>query len=287
MPQTGFHCIVDFVDVPFENCIDCAATRGRCQFTASILRGMVEQAHGRAPDAPNSVSVTTLTGCGRQAYLKETEAFSQRPDQQYWAYRGTLAHAMVERGAGDDAIIERRFARELRLPSGRAITITGRPDEIVPARTLLVEYKTTDRPPKVPAVQHVAQMNAYRWLVAPEYPVERLGLVYLTMRGVHKASAPIWPEEQVERFLGERAAELVRARETGEWPSLTEDTWMCSYCPVAEVCKRGQLPAGPVLADGRADAPAEPGPTARPDDAEPDDLDEWDPAERGELAAAR
>jgi CRISPR/Cas system-associated exonuclease Cas4 (RecB family) len=330
VPQQGFHCIVDFVDVPYSACVECAATKGRCQFTASLLRGMAEQSEGRQPDAPGSASVTSLTGCARQTFLKETEPFYQRPDEQYWAYRGTIGHTMVERGAGEDVVAERRFARELRLPSGRTLTITGRPDEIVPGRKLLVEYKTTDRPPRTPSLHHIAQLNAYRWLVAPEHPIERLGIVYLTMRGVQKASVPIWPDEQVERFLGERAAGLVQARETGEWPAMTEDTWMCNYCPVAEACQRGPVVQSPPTdeaqnrvgaalvmtnaaqvadvgavsgpADGAAEAvrsvtvrmslpvlastaPDDPGAESEPI-VEPDDLDEWDPTERGELVAA-
>jgi len=334
MPQQGFHCIVDFVDVPFRACVECAATQGRCQFTASLLREMAEQSRSRAPDEPSSASVTTLVGCVRQAYLKEAEEFYQRPDEQYWAYRGTIGHTMVERGAGEDVIAERRFARELRLPSGRTLTIAGRPDEVSPGRKLLVEYKTTDRPPKTPSLQHVAQLNAYRWLVAPEHSVERLGIVYLTMRGVEKASVAIWPDVQVERFLAERAAELIQARETGAWPAMTEDTWMCNYCPVAHACKHGPLPEAALhgapavdtpdrttastfsvdalLLDATvapdslalAAAPARGAAPVRmalpvvsapvPEDVgaepepivEPADLDEWDPAERGELVAA-
>src|SRR5690242_17694280 len=119
VPQQGFHCIVDLEDVAFERCIECAATQGRCQLTASLLRGMAEQARTRnAEDAARvdavradidndgrrllplpmvgdraadladdegdldpamtgrpipALSVTALTGCVRQAYLKATE----------------------------------------------------------------------------------------------------------------------------------------------------------------------------------------------------------------------
>jgi CRISPR/Cas system-associated exonuclease Cas4 (RecB family) len=235
MPQQGFHCIVDFVDVPFEQCINCAATQGRCQFTASLLRGMADEAKRREHDR---ISVSTLTGCVRQSYLQATHGYYQRPDQQYWAYRGSIAHAMVERGAGDGTIAEQRFERELPLPSGRSVTISGQPDEIVPTRQLLVDYKTVERPPREPSVQHIAQLNCYRWLVAPEHDVNTLGIVYLSMRGVKKVGVPIWPDGQAERFLAERAASLVQARETGEWPDMTEDTWMCRFCPVAEPCGR-------------------------------------------------
>jgi CRISPR/Cas system-associated exonuclease Cas4 (RecB family) len=245
MPQRGFHCIVDFVDVPYQSCVDCAATEGRCQFTASLLRGMADQARQRDDSA---ISVTSLTGCVRQSYLKATGDYYQRPDYQYWAYRGTLGHTLAERGAGPETVSERRFERALALPSGKSLPIVGHPDEIVPGRSLLVDYKTTDRPPRTPSPQHVAQLNCYRWLVAPEYEIDRLGIVYLTMRGVRKVAVPVWPDGQAERFLVERAASLAYARETGQWPAMTEDTWMCAYCPVAEPCASGptaNVPEGP------------------------------------------
>jgi hypothetical protein len=186
-----------------------------------------------------ALSVTALTGCVRQAYLKATEPYYQRPDQQYWAYRGTLGHLLAERGAGPSTVAEQRFERELRLPNGRQVAITGRPDEIDPARGLLIDYKTTDRAPRQPSPLHIAQLNAYRWLVAPYYQIERLGIVYLTMKGVQKASVPIWPDGQIERLLQERAGALAEAYAGGEWPALTEDRWMCTYCPVTAACEQG------------------------------------------------
>ena len=259
MPQQGFHCIVDLEDVSFESCIECAATLGRCQLTASLLRGMASQARSRATSRVAlegaepallqasagalatipAISVTDLTGCVRQAYLKETEPYYQRPDQQYWAYRGTLAHLLAEQGAGPGIVAEHRFTRELQLPNGTVVPISGQPDEVDPRRGLLIDYKTTDRAPRQPSPLHIAQLNAYRWLVSPEYAIERLGIVYLTMKGVTKASVPIWPEGQVERFLRERASALVEAYAGGDWPAMTEDRWMCGFCPVAAACERG------------------------------------------------
>ena len=258
MPQQGFHCIVDLEDVSFQACVECAATRGRCQLTSSLLRGMAEQAQARdaersaidAPTVPSpepgearpplpAFSVTELTGCVRQAYLKATEPYYQRPDQQYWSYRGTLAHLLAERGAGPGVVSERRFERALRLPSGRLVTVTGKPDEIDPSRGLLIDYKTTDRPPRQPSPLHIAQLNVYRWLVSPQYEIDRLGIVYLTMKSVQKAPVPIWPAGQAERFLQERAGALAEAYAGGDWPDLTEDRWMCGFCPVSAACERG------------------------------------------------
>ena len=78
--------------------------------------------------------------------------------------------------------------------------------------------------------------------MAPEYEIDRLGIVYLTMKGVQKAAVPIWPDGQVERLLQERAGALADAHAGGAWPELPEDRWMCSYCPVQAACERG--PAG-------------------------------------------
>jgi hypothetical protein len=288
VPQQGFHCIVDLEDVSFDACIECAATLGRCQLTASLLRGMAEQARARNadderrlgtgsgagtvlalpmlgdlepdlgdgefdetavledPESPPSaaipaLSVTALTGCVRQAFLKTTEPYYQRPDQQYWSYRGTLGHLLAERGAGPDIVAEQRFERELRLPSGREVTITGKPDEIDPARGLLIDYKTTDRAPRQPSPLHIAQVNVYRWLVGPEFAIDRLGIVYLTMKGVKKASVPVRPDGHVERFIQERAGALAEAYAGGDWPGLTEDRWMCGFCPVVSACERGAV----------------------------------------------
>ncbi|MCC6178040.1 MAG: PD-(D/E)XK nuclease family protein [Chloroflexi bacterium] len=257
MPQRGYHCIVDFEDVSFDACIGCAATKGRCQFTASILRGMADQAKARevehaadptgAAGALPKLNVTSLVGCLRQAYLKTTEDYYQRPDQQYWAYRGTIGHTMAERGAGEHVVAEQRFDRALRLPNGLTVTITGRPDEIDPSRSLLIDYKTTDRPPRTPSPLHIAQLNLYRWLVAPVYQIDRLGIVYLTMRGVQKAAVPVWPDGQAERFSIEAAGALADAFIVGTWPAMTTDTWMCRSCPVAATCERGPLPSLPAL----------------------------------------
>lgn len=282
MPQQGFHCFVDFEDVSFDACITCAATRGRCHLTASVLRGMADQARaraasealpavgqGRAPADDDSstrtsepaplpkLSVTALVGCTRQAYLKATEPYYQRPDQQYWSYRGTLGHLLVAGGAGPEVVSEQRFERELRLPTGRVVTITGQPDEIDPARRLLIDYKTVERPPRTPSPTHIAQLNLYRWLVAPSYPIDRLGIVYLTMRATRKVEVPIWPDGQVERYLYERAGGLAEAFAGGAWPELTEDRWLCDYCPVLAACQRGPAPPEPdgaLEVDGAAEA---------------------------------
>ena len=202
---------------------------------------------GEGSFAVPKLSVTSLVGCVRQAYLKATVPYFQRPDHQYWAYRGTLGHLLTERGAGAEVIAEQRFERELHLANGHTITITGHRTRSIRPGKLLLDYKTTDRAPKTLSPMHIAQLNVYRWLVAPHYEIERLGIVYLTMRETKKASAPIWPEGEVERYLAERAGALAEAYASGTWPEMTEDTWLCSYCPVAEACKR----AGPAGEQGQ------------------------------------
>ena len=97
------------------------------------------------------------------------------------------------------------------------------------------------RVPRTLSELHIAQLNVYRWLVTPQHEIERLGLVYLTMRETKKVAAPIWPDGQVERYLVERAGPLAEAFATGTWPGMTMDTWLCRYCPVAVTCEIGEV----------------------------------------------
>ena len=199
-----------------------------------------------APSEAIPLSVTALTGCVRQAFLKSTEPYYQRPISSTGRI-GTLGHLLAERGPG--VVAERRFERELRLPSGGRVTITGKPDEIDPSRGLLIDYKTTDRAPRQPSPLHVAQLNVYRWLVSPEYAIERLGIVYLTMKGVQKAAVPLWPEAGravPPGALGRPGRGVPRRR----LAALTEDRWMRLLSRDGRLRARAGQPGGIVKREG-------------------------------------
>lgn len=249
-PLRGFICDLDgTTPVPHEECVACAAAseppRGRrCRFTASILQAMVQADAARGCAG---ISATGLVGCLRQTYLTLATDFYQHPIRLFPALRGQLFHALFERAAADGLVRERRFARRI-----DGILITGQPDEIDPARRLMVDYKTKPYlPPDVPA-EYVAQLNVYRWIVADgfdlhtgepvSYAVDRLGIVFVTMRELTKRDVPVWSYEETAAWIRPRAAAIQRALDGGPWPErITPDPTarpLCyDWCPHFATCR--------------------------------------------------
>ncbi len=148
MPCAGFVCHVDGRAVTPEHCLDCARRGGGrtgerlCPFTPPIVKGLIAN---HQPRDLLGYSATELAGCPRAVVLKEREDFWVEPAKAYWAFRGQLAHALVERAAAaeEHVIVERR----LYATCGEML-VTGKPDVIYLDRQLLVDYKTTKSVPQ-------------------------------------------------------------------------------------------------------------------------------------------
>ena len=64
------------------------------------------------------------------------------------------------------------------LPNG--LLISGQPDLVYPEQALLLDYKTTKYLPKEPYATHALQLNAYRWLLWPQYRIlNRAGVTWI------------------------------------------------------------------------------------------------------------
>lgn len=226
MPIIGFDCPFKG-KVSFEFCLADAAThRQPCQFTYPVLKGMVANEEKER----EGIHVTSLLNCLRKVVLDQRHELYLSPEQTYWAFRGQLAHSIVELAQTDSAVVERKFTREV-----EGITIVGTPDVIYPDKGLLVDYKTTAMTPKKgPYPHHVLQVNIYRWLVQAHYRIDRLEIVYLDMKGTVRCDAPAMTLKQVEEFIVPRARLLKRGLEGGELPPQVEEEgrWQCwGYCP--------------------------------------------------------
>jgi hypothetical protein len=212
--------------VSFEFCLADAATHKQpCQFTYPILKGMVLNERNER----NGVHVTSLLNCLRKVALDQQHDLYVSPEHTYWAFRGQLAHSIVELAQTDSAVVEHTFTREI-----EGITIIGTPDVIYPDKRLLVDYKTTASAPRWgPYPQHVLQVNIYRWLVQKYHRIERLEIVYLDMKGTVRCAAPLMTFNQVAEFILPRARVLKQALEGGELPPQVGDEgrWQCwGYC---------------------------------------------------------
>lgn len=226
MPVIGFDCPYKG-KVDFGFCLRDAATHNQpCQFAYPVLKGMV-----RNETKPRTgIHVTSLLGCLRKAILQQRHDLYVSPEQSYWPFRGQLAHAVVQLAQEESAVTERTFRRQV-----EGITIVGTPDVIYPDRRLLVDYKTTAMVPKKgPYPQHAQQVNIYRWLVQQHYPVDRLEIVYLDMKGAGREAVNLTPLQEVEDFILPRARLLKRAMDGGTLPPQVgeEGRWQCwGYCP--------------------------------------------------------
>lgn len=226
MPIIGFDCPFKG-KVRFEFCLADAAThRQPCQFTYPVLKGMVANEEKER----EGIHVTSLLNCLRKVVLDQRHELYLSPEQAYWAFRGQLAHSIVELAQTDTALVEQRFTRDV-----EGITIVGTPDVIYPDKGLLVDYKTTAMVPKKgPYPHHVLQVNIYRWLVQAHYRIDRLEIVYLDMKGTVRCDAPLMTLREVEEFIVPRARLLKRGLEGGELPPQVEEEgrWQCwGYCP--------------------------------------------------------
>ena len=216
--------------VSFDECIACAeSTANECHFTASIIRAMVDH----RKEERDAISVTQLGGCLRESYLSSKYDYYADLEQLYFAFRGELAHLVVERYQERGAIAEKRFYREY-----NGIKISGKPDVILPEEKLIRDYKTAKEVPRFsyPYRNHSQQLNLYAWLVP--YEVERLQVVYMDMKGVKICEAPLWSKKEIEALLEEKLPILDAAFNHGIVPKADFDNWQCNgWCNVKSICR--------------------------------------------------
>ena len=142
----GFVCPVEDAKIDTDDCLHCAQANARpnCPFTAPVLKGIAERNGGRGFVG---WSATTILGCPRAARLKGLIDYYLDPAEAYWAFRGQIAHAIVEDAAGRGVMTETRFARTVTI-DGVPVLVTGQPDVVYPERGHLVDYKTTKKVPQ-------------------------------------------------------------------------------------------------------------------------------------------
>jgi len=239
VPLVGFICSInENRKVSFDECLDCALHRKRksCHFSYEILYGIIAEHKERDP---NEISVTALLGCLRNTYLTRHIDYYDEP--AWYAFRGTMAHHLIEKYPEPGAIYEKQFSRVLELEDGQKVTITGRVDKLVPDRKEIWDFKTTNDVPVYNRAytNHTQQLNSYRWLAEEQYEIETLKVQYLSMAKPKRVPAKLWSMEETVAWLQGRVSVLLRANQTGIAPP-EEICWQCSptYCSVMAECRK-------------------------------------------------
>ena len=242
---TGFICCTRG-KCSFEECLESAATHPpQCQFTYPILAAMVKGIRREATE----ITVTNLLNCLRKVVLERRETLYVRPEELYYTFRGQLFHALIAAHQIPGAIVETRFSRDI-----AGLTLSGQPDVIFPDKKKLVDYKSTRKVPRKNTAyeNHAQQVNIYRWLVKPIYPIDELEIVYLDMETTKRIAVPLMDLRGVTAFVAARAKVLKRGLSGGKLPSRVgpEGLWQCNgYCPFTKFCWPNGVPTAEELSE--------------------------------------
>jgi hypothetical protein len=240
----GFICVKTGERLPFAECLECARSRLNrkldCPFDEGTIEGMIRHIKDK-----KGISVTMISGCHRAIFLQRHHDYFVRPGQLYWAFRGQIAHAIMEESTlHKDAVREKEFSK-----TWEGIKITGTPDLIIPSQKVLKDYKTTKAVPEylnkdgrvLAWENHRVQLNLYRWLIPHE--IDAMEVVYFSMMDTLICPVDAWPDEPrrksdmtADRYLEENLVPLSMALESGTLPPYAR-TWACDkYCGMADLC---------------------------------------------------
>lgn len=228
----GFRCPEGKGDLPFQQCLECAATHeNTCQFDYPILSCMYRNLR-----KGDGITVSSLLNCLRRVVLQARQDVYLDPKNLYFAFRGQLFHTVISQAHDEEAVVEQRFERTI-----AGITLSGHPDVIYPQKRKLVDYKSTKRIPKndTPYASHGTQVNLYRYLAKPQYKIDKLEIVYFDMSNVKRIKVPLMNTNSLMSWLVPRLKKLKRAFDGGELPERvkSDGLWQCDgFCHFTEVC---------------------------------------------------
>jgi len=240
MTISGFACPYGQGDVSFEQCLEHSRSDPpECGFTYAILGGIVNNLRGEMEE----ITVTQLLNCLRKPVLERRHDVYLDPRQLYYAFRGQMFHQIASTADLDGCVVEQRFKRVI-----AGVTLSGQPDLIVPQHAKLYDFKTTRRVPKdgKPYAQHGLQVNIYRWLALPDYPVDHLEIVYLDMSNVVRVPVEVMSIHKVLSWLAPRVKKLRAALDGGHLPPHPgpDGLWQCKgYCSFTDLCWPKGVPA--------------------------------------------
>ena len=179
MACSGFICPVTQQPVTFEECLACAECGGLagCHLSYPLLKGIARAQQPRNLGAEletvsgwqmPTLSVTELLGCPWQWQLQRDVDYYVKPEQAWWAFRGTLAHEIVARHAPPGALVEQRF-----FYARGGLQLTGQPDLVHHA--VVYDYKSCQHLPQPVKTWACPQCGQVLHQTRPGVPALRKG----------------------------------------------------------------------------------------------------------------
>jgi len=251
MPISKLICNKREAEVSFQECIECSKTNLKCD----IFPEMVSFIKDEAEETSSELTITKLLFCPRRAYLLAKTEYAVQPEDMYSAIRGKMGHLIFEEQKTSDCISETRFYKEY-----KGVRISGQPDKIDIKNKILYDYKTTtgrisdDKTLRWgnTHLHHQVQINLYKWLVEPQFEINRLILIYIGSDCSKKIEVPIRHPDNKKLYkpiqdafdkieiLGQYWNEPYSDEIARKIPEEKDEKnrWICRYCFVSKTCKR-------------------------------------------------
>jgi len=200
------------------------------QYTHEELRAKLEAYEVDLPFTPTMLdqmfvwkerdymSPTAFASCRRQKVLMREVPYWSDPFKKYKAWRGHLAHKMLEDEEGEpNGVREQQIGVNLTMPDGSSLQVLGTPDKILYFENgswLLVDYKTVEDKLIDPTTERdrekfrskvrgwTAQLSCYRWMLHKHgKSVDRAVIQMIAMTKPARVQIELWSLEDTERYI--------------------------------------------------------------------------------------
>lgn len=230
MPCIGINCDIRKEKVSFLECSQCTKCN---QFPLLLKRRFLSESFR---DHQPRISVSSLTSCPKQAYLKLTQNYYQDRTSIISVNIGRALHKYI----GETLIMPEKFLYWI-TPEGNKCV--GYLDELNIFDRILYDIKTTayGAGPRANGARthHQLQLQIYATIIKERYNVDLQGLklVYIGLGDKDCLELDV-PYISQTKFINEKTNFLQKCLDEktipkGEpmWPE-----WECGYCPFREEC---------------------------------------------------
>lgn len=218
--------------ISFEDCLSCSLTKEKtCHFSYQLIKAIISNIKELRED----ITVTGILNCIRKTYLDKVEDYYTTLESLYYAFRGTVFHAKLEKQADDNIISEERYYVDV-----DGIQVSGKIDSIIKETKTLLDYKTTEAIPKYdkPWGSHGLQTNIYRWILFKNgIEIEKIIISYMDMKNVKEIEVDLMPLQEVEDYVYGKVKILNDAFNNKKIPA-AEKGWICNYCAHVDKCNQ-------------------------------------------------
>lgn len=228
MPAVGWW-LWDGSTIRFEEAREEAEREGHFAGVPYPVLLALEEQHRRVDGA--WLSPSGALECPRLRLRKRGHDYFVRLDWSWAAMVGTAVHNRIAAVLGDQehVLSEQKLRTEVPVLVGSVsvpVLVEGTVDCFFPSRGLLIDFKTTSRSYAEPPLEHVIQVNLYRFLLEQNGYRVREARLWYAIPGLQSGRlrsvlhpVPLFPEQELLVMVHELAEPYARYLALGEEPA--------------------------------------------------------------------